>query len=638
MSIAIGRLLLTGVLLHMAVPGMFAAPLGVQTSQADPGQAATDLDVLQKQVAARPDWTEGWWKLGTAAYEANRFDIAVGSLQRVARAAPRMGLAWDLLGLSEFGARQYKDAQVSLERAATLNNSGDSEVDRVAAYHLSLLRIRDGNFESATTLLRTTFGTNPNSQASLAMALAILRVRLLPSEVDPSREAFLVQVGSAAARGEDGLEDFARTTTANPTVPLLHLAYGKALQHAGRRTEALGQFEREVRVSPQSAAAWRALAESQQLAGDTKAGRAADEKAASLKGSEASEEARSRRWFANDQATAGPADVGEGMRAYAAGQYQLAEQKLSSWVGLHANDGTAWAVLGLSEFRLHEYDNALVHLERGEGLGLNGDPQAVSDAHYTLGLLYLRNGEFDRASLQFTMARRLTGEADRIDAAFGFVLLRVTALPGDTVEPLMIRAGRIQEMLLDSRYDEALPAFDALIAEHPDTAYLHYAYGSALMALSEFDKASGQMLAEERISPRSPLPYEALASIALREHRASDALEPARRAIALLPAAAEPHYLLGRALLESHMDLSTAVGELERAAALDPNSPEIHFSLAKAYARSSDPDRAAKERAIFVRLNDQAEAQKNGEPPQVYSGPRRESILSDSAAKPGPPR
>jgi hypothetical protein len=53
------------------------------------------------------------------------------------------------------------------------------------------------------------------------------------------------------------------------------------------------------------------------------------------------------------------------------------------------------------------------------------------------------------------------------------------------------------------------------------------------------------------------------------------------------------------------------VRELETASKLAPGSPEVHFNLAKAYARAKLPEKAEQERAIFARLNALAEQQRS---------------------------
>ena len=105
--------------------------------------------------------------------------------------------------------------------------------------------------------------------------------------------------------------------------------------------------------------------------------------------------------------------------------------------------------------------------------------------------------------------------------------------------------------LLASRYSEAFPAFQKLIAEHPSTPWLHYAYGDALDSLSRYDDAKAQMHAELKLSPRSALPWIGIAAISLRQHLPSDALKAAQTAVALDTGSAEAHYQLGRAWLEN---------------------------------------------------------------------------------------
>ena len=114
---------------------------------------------------------------------------------------------------------------------------------------------------------------------------------------------------------------------------------------------------------------------------------------------------------------------------------------------------------------------------------------------------------------------------------------------------LVNQAGEIAQLLFASRYDEADPKFEALLKEYPKVPFLHYAYGTALLAISRYQEAKAQMYAEIAISPNSELPYVRLASIALRQQQPGDAIDPAEHAIKLAADSAEAHYLLGRAAL-----------------------------------------------------------------------------------------
>jgi tetratricopeptide (TPR) repeat protein len=270
---------------------------------------------------------------------------------------------------------------------------------------------------------------------------------------------------------------------------------------------------------------------------------------------------------------------------------------------------------------MQDYDNALIHLDRGATLGLSGSSQSLQQARYTYGALLVRAGEFDRAS-EVLMAA-LGGElqdADKVQDALGLALLRQAQLPAPESTPLVSAAGRIAVLLRQSKYDDAFALFRPLLAEYPSAPFLHYAYGTALLALSQYDEAAAQMRLELAISPSSELPCVRLASIALRRHDAPDAIAWSRRALALNTNSAEAHYLLGRASLEAGDD-ATALRELLAASKLSPASPEIHFNLAKAYARARMPEQADQERRTFADLNALAEAQRNMNG-GVYSGPR----------------
>ncbi len=312
------------------------------------------------------------------------------------------------------------------------------------------------------------------------------------------------------------------------------------------------------------------------------------------------------------------------MLHYSAGQYPDSISELKQWVERHPNAGTAWAMMGLCEFEIKDYKNALIHLQQAEKLGFGGDPGAVGRARYHLAVLQNKNGQFDNAMETLLPGTRSATVAKEIRVALGMALLRIPLLP-DQLEPtklaLMQSAGEIAALLQNGKYDLAYPKFQVLLKAYPSVPFLHYAYGTALAALSQFDEAEMQLRAELQISPESELPYISLATVALKRYRPADALPSAQRAVQLAPDSAEAHYVLGRACLEVGQD-EQAVRELERASQLAPSSPEVHFNLAKAYAKAKLPEKAEQERAIFARLNALADQQRSHSGNQVYAGSR----------------
>jgi tetratricopeptide (TPR) repeat protein len=264
-------------------------------------------------------------------------------------------------------------------------------------------------------------------------------------------------------------------------------------------------------------------------------------------------------------------------------------------------------MLGLCEFAQKDFGNALIHLDRGAKLGLSASSDSLYQARYTYGILLVHAGEFDRAADILSTATKTPGPlGDKVEFALGLVLLRKAEFPEATSPSqakLVAAAGQIESLLLQSKYDEAFPKLQQLLKQYPTTPFLHYAYGTALIALSQFDQADEEMKAEMANSPASELPCASLASIALRRHDGASAVQWSRRALQRAPNSVDAHYLLGRGALEAG-DLPTAMHELEVAATLSPASPEIHFNLAKAYARAKMPEKAQQEREIFSRLNE----------------------------------
>jgi tetratricopeptide (TPR) repeat protein len=253
---------------------------------------------------------------------------------------------------------------------------------------------------------------------------------------------------------------------------------------------------------------------------------------------------------------------------------------------------------------------------------MGGSKESVQLGKYRLGILLNHAAEFDRAAELLAPEAGPGPLAEKIQFALGMALLRISTFPDEvdaSKRSLVLSAGEIAGLLQDSRYNDVFPEFEALLQQDPKVPFLHYAYGTALAALSEYDGAESQFRQEISISPKSELPHLGMASIALKMQRPDDALPAAQRAVELAPASAEAHYLLGRSWLELGRQ-DRALPELEAASKMAPGSPEVHFNLAKAYAKANLPEKAEQERATFARLNALAEVQRSQHGNQSYSG------------------
>jgi len=606
----------------------------------DQNNAVEAIHSYQEALRLQPDWQEGLWNLGVLEYEQDHYAKAIPAFQRLTQLAAQAGPAWNFLGLCEYETKAYDNALQHLSKGKELGGVDDPELLRVVKYHLALLLIRDGNFDDALATLRTLISQGPAgvpAQITTALGLATLRVPLLPEQVDASKEALLQEAGNAEAALLQGqtasaLTGFEALLHKYPDVPYVHLAYGSALFNAVKCEQAAAQAQKEIELAPRSSTAHDLLAKSLEAAGHREQARNEAALAEKLRSQESAAEeriveryairvgAQSAANFASSPGQRGDALWNQAMASYSGHRYAEAMADLKQWVERTPNSGTAWAVMGLSEFELKDYDNALIHLQRGQQVGLSGNFESVQLARYRLAILLLRRSRFENAE---TLLMSVAGKgplAEEVRFALGLSLLRMQMLPEEVEsakKPLVAATGEIAELLKDSKYDEAFPKFEVLIKQYPSVPFLHYVYGTALATLSRYDEAEGQFHHETMLSPASALPYLQLASVKLKRHRAGEALPSAQKATQLAPDSAEAHYVLGRTYLELGND-KLAITELEQAAKIEPESPQIHFNLAKAYAKANVASKAEEQREIFTRLNALAEQQRSLQGNQSY--------------------
>jgi tetratricopeptide (TPR) repeat protein/bifunctional DNA-binding transcriptional regulator/antitoxin component of YhaV-PrlF toxin-antitoxin module len=599
----------------------FAVAAQAASSARDAGRTEVAIENYRRAVAIRPDWQEGWFFLGTLQYDTDRYADAIPAFQKLTELAPTAGPAWNFLGLCEFETKDYANATAHLEKGQQLGTGDDPEIARVSKYHLALLLNREGDFDRATTTLRSAFGEGQiPAQAKLALGLALLHAPVLPDELDPSQEALVRSAGEIAARLARGdsataLHDFPQILMEHPGTPYLHDSYAKALAAAGNDQEAQEQRREESRIARNFA----------------------PEKAPQ---NELMARIYARRSSPAEAVPPNPDNLwNQAMGDYSSEKYSDAIAHLKIWIERRPaerqiNDGTAWAVMGLSEFALKDYDNALIHLQRGQDLGLGGSAESVRLARYHLGILLDRSGQYESAAGLLAPEANHETLASEIRFALGIALLRMPLLSDQIPaqqRTLVQRAGEIAILLQGSKYAEAFPKLQLLLKEYPNTPFLHFTYGLALASLSQYDEATLPLREEVRISPASELPYLLLASIALRQHHPTDALASAEHAIQLAPQSAKAHYTLGRAYLDLGEE-EKALRELEAANKINPGSPEIHFILAKAYAKAKLPDQAQQERATFVRLNALVEQQRSLIGNQSYGASTNSMELSPAQA------
>jgi len=206
-------------------------------------------------------------------YDSERFLEARNAFAHfvsVERTQPGPGFA--MLGLSEFHLKQNPKALAALERGIRLGLGNDLDFARTVLYHDAVLNCLLDRSEFAITRLtliaNRIAAAHPDApkQAVLAdtelldaFGIAGLRIAKLPADLSPAKAPLVRAVGIAQAlialqdRVGAG-QQFQRVLALYPSEPGVHCAYGTFLLKDSP-TLAIGEFDREIRISPSHYAA-----------------------------------------------------------------------------------------------------------------------------------------------------------------------------------------------------------------------------------------------------------------------------------------------------------------------------------------------------------------------------------------------
>jgi tetratricopeptide (TPR) repeat protein len=233
----------------------------VLASKADAAKEANRLDdallLYRKALALRPGWAEGWWSLGTIAYDRNSYPEAARAFQKVVRLAPRNGTADVMLGLSEFELGRDDPALRHIEKGAALGLDSDPELRHVALYHEAVLLQRQGRFESARDILQQLCLQGVQSdEVSTGLGMTLLRLRRRNAPSQGSAEAGIVaRVGHAGCltgqkKFDDARREMNEVVAQNPKYSRVHYAFGLLLVQASELPAAVAEFKEEIRNDP----------------------------------------------------------------------------------------------------------------------------------------------------------------------------------------------------------------------------------------------------------------------------------------------------------------------------------------------------------------------------------------------------
>jgi tetratricopeptide (TPR) repeat protein len=304
----------------------------------------------------------------------------------------------------------------------------------------------------------------------------------------------------------------------------------------------------------------------------------------------------------------------QGTSYYSLDDYANCKAAFRQVTRLAPKNGAARAFLGLCEFALKEYDRSLQHLVESRNLGIGDLPDLGKVARYHAAVLMTRTEQYEQA-LETLGEFASEGDDDlRVIEAMGIATLRMPMLPIELPpdrREMVLMAGRASFHMAMRDKIGADTAFKALVARYPETPNVHYAFGVFLLQ-ERADEAIAEFKRELELQPGHPWSLMQLAYEYLKRGDAAAALPFAKQAVEAAPKAFQARKALGQALLETD-DVEAAIKELQAGVDLAPQSPGLHFTLARAFQRAGKLEEAEKERAEFMRLDRLARTLKAGE-------------------------
>jgi tetratricopeptide (TPR) repeat protein len=298
----------------------------------------------------------------------------------------------------------------------------------------------------------------------------------------------------------------------------------------------------------------------------------------------------------------------DGVALYGLGRTRQAMEALQTALSIDPGQGTAELFLGLSKSDLGQCDKAIPLLQK------HFSPQTAPHLRRVVGIsllsCYRETAQFKEAlGLAQTLKSAFPTDADILYnlAELYTQLWDVTASELLKDHPESYRVHQLAGEVLEAqgKYDRAIKEYLLALKEKPEIPGLRYRIGKMVFdqgGPGADDRAMIYFKQELQINPDNPAPQYSMAEIFRRERRFADAEQRYRQAIQMSPGFVAAYIGLGRVFLQEHQ-LEAAQREMEKAIQLRPDNPTAHYELMMIDRDLGKTDEAAKEMAIFQKLN-----------------------------------
>jgi tetratricopeptide (TPR) repeat protein len=235
----------------------FDALAAKATAAREANDLSAAMDLYRQALAVKTDWAEGWWFLGSLAYDSDQYAAGQEALTEFVKYEDKAA-GWSLLGLCEFETGAYSHSLEHIQHALEMRDGAPPEMIPALRFHEAQLLTNAGLFDQALQkyIWFARRGTSNDTLYS-AIGLAALRAPLLPKDIPPDKQELFSIAGTTAYRWMS--TDFAATEAGfqtllerYPSVPNVHYLFGSYLLPS-RPDQAMAQFMQELQVNPTSA-------------------------------------------------------------------------------------------------------------------------------------------------------------------------------------------------------------------------------------------------------------------------------------------------------------------------------------------------------------------------------------------------
>ncbi|MEW5979404.1 MAG: tetratricopeptide repeat protein [Acidobacteriota bacterium] len=303
---------------------------------------------------------------------------------------------------------------------------------------------------------------------------------------------------------------------------------------------------------------------------------------------------------------------GLGSVFYQESRYPVARQALERLVQLDPKSGAAWALLGMSEFKMHDYRMAVEHIQRGLSVGIPVALGLTEPAYYHYAMSLLATGSVDRALTIFQgLSRRQAVYGKEWTIALGLVTLHLPVLPEVAIQTLpperLAVINRVGELQLESDQlgpEDLRRRWEELVNANPAVPNLRLAFGRLLLLqFNDTSAAEREFRQELKNNPTDVTTSLWLAHNLMVQENLEEAKTVARAALVLDPHSASLHHLMG-ALLRRQGKYEEARQELETSLAQDPAQSRARYLLSQVYRELGRRDDANWELSLFRKLKE----------------------------------